>query len=135
MIGIGAGDPDHVTLAAVRAMRDCEVFFLLDKGARVSGLTRPRRNLVAEHAGPGYRVVHEEDPRRNRSPNSPAGYRAQVVDWRHRRAALYEQLIRDELAPGGTGAFLVWGDPALYDSTIDALEEVAGRGKGASRTT
>ncbi|MEU9487599.1 precorrin-6A synthase (deacetylating) [Streptomyces decoyicus] len=128
VIGIGAGDPDHVTLAAVRAMRDCEVFFLLDKGARVSELTRLRRNLVAEHAGPGHRVVQAEDPRRDRSPTGPAGYQARVVDWRHRRADLYEQLIRDELAPGRTAAFLVWGDPALYDSTIDALEEVADRG-------
>ncbi|MFH8572903.1 precorrin-6A synthase (deacetylating) [Streptomyces sp. NPDC017993] len=128
VIGIGAGDPEHVTLAAVRAMRDCDVFFLLDKGAWASELTRLRRDLVAEHAGPGHRVVEAEDPRRDRSPASPAGYQAQVVDWRHRRAALYERLIQDELAPGRTGAFLVWGDPALYDSTIDALEEVAARG-------
>ncbi|MEV0373281.1 precorrin-6A synthase (deacetylating) [Streptomyces sp. NPDC050636] len=128
VIGIGSGNPEHVTLAAVRAMRDCDVFFLLDKGARTSELTRLRRDLVAEHAGPGHRVVEADDPRRDRSPASPAGYRAQVVEWRHRRAALYERLIRDELAPGRTGAFLVWGDPALYDSTIDTLEEVAARG-------
>ena len=129
VIGIGAGDPEHVTLAAVRAMRDCEVFFLLDKGTRTSELTRLRRNLVAEHAGPGHRVVEAEDPRRDRSPADTAGYRSQVVDWRHHRAALYERLIQDELAPGRTGAFLVWGDPALYDSTIDALDEVAARGQ------
>ncbi|MFG2826938.1 precorrin-6A synthase (deacetylating) [Streptomyces sp. NPDC048434] len=128
VIGIGSGDPAHVTLSAVRAMRDCDVFFLLDKGTRTSALTRLRRNLLAEHAGSGHRVVEAEDPRRDRSPASPAGYRAQVVDWRHRRTALYERLIRDELAPGRTGAFLVWGDPALYDSTIDTLEEVADRG-------
>ncbi|MFJ8675130.1 precorrin-6A synthase (deacetylating) [Streptomyces sp. NPDC093589] len=128
VIGIGSGDPEHVTLAAVRALRTCEVFFLLDKGARASELTRLRRDLVAEHAGPGHRVVEAADPWRDRSPASPARYQAQVVDWRHRRADVYERLIRDELEPGRTGAFLVWGDPALYDSTIDTLEEVSARG-------
>ena len=32
--------------------------------------------------------------------------------------------MRDELAGSECGAFLVWGDPALYDSTLAILEQV-----------
>jgi precorrin-6A synthase len=37
-------------------------------------------------------------------------------------------VLRDELRPGGVGAFLVWGDPSLYDSTLDVIERVLARG-------
>jgi precorrin-6A synthase len=51
-----------------------------------------------------------------------------VHDWRKRRADVCEALIRDELADGQTGAFLVWGDPALYDSTLAIVEDILARG-------
>jgi precorrin-6A synthase len=51
-----------------------------------------------------------------------------VEDWRSARAGIYERLIAEELGEDGTGAFLVWGDPALYDSTLGILQEVLQRG-------
>jgi precorrin-6A synthase len=44
-----------------------------------------------------------------------------VEAWRRERAALVEGLLRDE---EGVGAFLVWGDPSLYDGMIDVLEGI-----------
>ncbi|MDQ1738678.1 MAG: precorrin-6A synthase, partial [Pseudonocardiales bacterium] len=35
---------------------------------------------------------------------------------------------RDQLADGETGAFLVWGDPSLYESTLAVVQEVVARG-------
>jgi len=32
VIGIGAGDPDYVTVQAVAALNDTQVFFVMDKG-------------------------------------------------------------------------------------------------------
>ena len=52
-----------------------------------------------------------------------------------RRAALYDQMITDELADGETGGFLVWGDPSLYDGTLNLLRDVAtARGSRSSRS-
>ena len=34
------------------------------------------------------------------------------------RAELIAGALRDEVGDGGVAAFLVWGDPALYDSTL-----------------
>ena len=38
---------------------------------------------------------------------------------------MWADAIEAELEPGGVGAFLAWGDPSLYDSTLRILETVA----------
>ncbi|MFJ4481521.1 precorrin-6A synthase (deacetylating) [Streptomyces longwoodensis] len=128
VIGIGAGDPDQLTLQAVRALRDTDVFFVLDKGEVKSDLTQVRRDMLATHVPEGtYRVVEARDPERDRTAGGMA-YSPAVGDWRSARADIYERLMAEELGEQETGAFLVWGDPALYDSTIGILEEVRARG-------
>ncbi|MGW0610775.1 precorrin-6A synthase (deacetylating) [Streptomyces sp. NPDC002788] len=128
VIGIGAGDPDHLTLQAVRAMRDTDVFFVLDKGEVTSDLIRLRRDMLGTHLPQGtYRVVEARDPERDRVADGTA-YALAVGDWRGARAGVYERLIVEELGEEQTGAFLVWGDPSLYDSTSAILEEVLERG-------
>ncbi|MFI1049802.1 precorrin-6A synthase (deacetylating) [Streptomyces griseoruber] len=128
VIGIGAGDPDQLTLQAVRALRDTDVFFVLDKGEVKGDLTRLRRDLLEAHLPEGgYRVVEARDPERDRRAGG-AAYSPAVGDWRGARADIYERLISQELGEDQSGAFLVWGDPALYDSTLGVLEEVLARG-------
>lgn len=128
VIGIGAGDPDQLTLQAVRALRSTDVFFVLDKGEVKSDLTRLRRDMLETHRPEGgYRVVEAPDPERDRRAGG-ADYSPAVGDWRSARADLYERLITRELGEDESGAFLVWGDPALYDSTLGVLEEVLARG-------
>ncbi|MFI8420413.1 precorrin-6A synthase (deacetylating) [Streptomyces sp. NPDC085479] len=128
VIGIGSGDPDQLTLAAVKAIRATDVFFILDKGRAKSSLVRLRRNMLDEHTTGPYRVVEADDPWRDRSQDASTGYTEAVHDWRRRRAEICERLIADELAPGERGAFLVWGDPSLYDSTLAVLEHITARG-------
>ncbi|WP_436763821.1 precorrin-6A synthase (deacetylating) [Streptosporangium sp. V21-05] len=125
IIGIGAGNPDHLTLQAVKAIAAADVFFILDKGEAKHDLVQLRQDLVDAHARPSYRLVEARDPDRDRT--TPA-YAGAVEDWRSRRADIYERLVRDELGDDETGAFLVWGDPSLYDSTLAIVEEVLDRG-------
>ncbi|MFG2194139.1 precorrin-6A synthase (deacetylating) [Streptomyces sp. NPDC048639] len=128
VIGIGAGDPDHLTLQAVKAVERADVFFVLDKGQEKADLVELRHEILARHAGDRpYRLVAARDPERDRSAPTP-GYAPAVDDWRRRRADICEGLIRDELGDGECGAFLVWGDPALYDSTIAILDDILARG-------
>ncbi|MFG3127222.1 precorrin-6A synthase (deacetylating) [Streptomyces tendae] len=128
VIGIGAGDPEQLTLQAVRALRGTDVFFVLDKGEAKADLVRLRRDMLEAHVPAGtYRVVEARDPERDRSAGG-AAYSPAVGDWRSARAGIYERLISEELGADETGAFLVWGDPALYDSTLGILEEILERG-------
>jgi precorrin-6A synthase len=118
VIGIGAGDPEHLTLQAVAAMNRVDVFFTIDKG--VPDLAGLREELLARHVTRPYRVVEAPDPERDRAADA---YEAAVVDWQDRREAQYARMI-DELPDGASGAFLVWGDPSLYDGTLRILSHI-----------
>jgi precorrin-6A synthase len=120
VIGIGAGDPEHLTLQAAAAIGRAEVFFEIDKG--VPDLAGLRATLLARHARPDHRVVTAPEVPRDRDP---ADYPAEVATWQAARADAYAAMIEAELPPGGVGAFLVWGDPALYDGTLRLLHGVA----------
>jgi precorrin-6A synthase len=126
VIGIGAGDPDHLTLQAVSAIRRTDVFFTIDKGDVKGDLAALRSTLLARHASGSHRVVVARDPERDRTAAS-ARYAAAVTDWQERRAALYERMLADELGDDGCGAFLVWGDPAVYDGTLRILDRILER--------
>jgi precorrin-6A synthase len=127
VIGIGAGDPEHLTLQAVRAMGAVDVFFTIDKGPAKDDLAALRAELLRRHAIRPHRVVEVPDPERDRTADG-ARYAAAVADWQDRREALYERLIADELPGDGAGGFLVWGDPALYDGTLRILDRIRARG-------
>jgi precorrin-6A synthase len=126
VIGIGAGDPEHVTVQAIKALNRADLFFLVDKGSQAPELVRLRHEILARYVEGERRIVALPDPPRDRATPD---YRKAVADWRHRRAELWEHAIADELAEDGCGAFLVWGDPALYDSTLGVLDEILARAR------
>lgn len=123
VIGIGAGDPEHLTAQAVSALNDTDVFFVMDKGDAKSDLVAWRRQICARFidASRTYRFVELPDPPRARTGD----YQSVVADWHAARARVWASAITDELAPGDVGAFLAWGDPSLYDSTLRILDAVA----------
>ena len=131
VIGIGAGDPEHLTLQAVAAMNRVDVFFTIDKGAVDGGATADlaalRAELLARHVTRPHRVVAAPEVPRDRDPAASAAYVDTATRWQLRRGMLYEAMIAEALRPGETGAFLVWGDPALYDGTLPLLQRIAER--------
>ena len=126
VIGIGAGDPDYVTAQAVEALNDTQVFFAMHKGSQKDDLVALRRRVCERFIRePGYRFVELPDPQRARAPQDSPAYRQAVADWHAARARVWAEAIESELAPDGVGAFLAWGDPSLYDSTLRILNTVA----------
>jgi precorrin-6A synthase len=126
IIGIGAGDPDYLTVQAIKAMNRVDVFFIPDKGAEKAQLAEARRDICERFiTGRSYRTVGVPMPQRDASR---ADYHAGVEDWHAKIAAAYEILLQAELREGECGGFLVWGDPSLYDSTIRIVERLRARG-------
>ena len=126
VIGIGAGNPDYVTVQAINALNEVDVFFVMDKGKEKEELVRLRREICDRYiANKSYRTIKSPDPPRDRHS---ASYEAAVCSWHEQRTALYEQLIGEELSDDECGAFLVWGDPSLYDSTLRIIERIIARG-------
>jgi precorrin-6A synthase len=126
-IGIGAGDPEFVTIQAVNALNTVDVFFVFDKQGPGIDLSQARRAVCERYIrDPHYRVVELANPSRDRAATEYAGA---VRDWRDKRAELLEQAIEAELPDGGRGGILVWGDPTLYDSTIRVFDTLVERGR------
>lgn len=115
VIGIGMG-PQHVTPEASAALAAADYVLAARKGAD-DALLEVRRRICADH---GVALVEVADPERDRE----ADYERAVADWHEARVTAYETVLRER---GGTAAFLVWGDPSLYDSTIRIVEQLAER--------
>jgi precorrin-6A synthase len=120
VIGLGAGNPDYVTIQAINALNEADVFFVFDKGEAKDDLVRFRRDVCERFIKDrAYRFVSIIDPVRD---PAPAGYERGVLDWHRERARRLSVQIAAEVPDDGYGAFLVWGDPSLYDSTLRLIE-------------
>jgi precorrin-6A synthase len=127
VIGIGSGDPEHVTVQAIRALNRVRVFFVADKGRSKDALVQLRREICEryiEHKT--YRIIELRDPVRDPAVSA---YAARVEAWHAERAQLLEAALEQELGEDECGGFLVWGDPSLYDSTLRILERILVRGR------
>lgn len=130
VIGIGSGDPNHLTREAVAALNRVDVFLVADKGAAKQDLVQLREDLCRELiTHDHYRFVEVPDPeRRSDRERDATEYRAGVAVWHQARARRYAEIIAAEVGDGGTIGFLVWGDPAFYDSTIRIVRSITDRG-------
>src|ERR1700724_4276719 len=130
IIGIGVGDPDHMTIQAITALNQVDVFFIPDKGAEKAAWRNLRTAIcerLIEHAD--YRTIDIEIPQRA----SAGDYLAGVDEWHGRLADIYGRCFEHELEEDEVGAVLGWGDPAIYDSTLRIIERVRARGLALHR--
>lgn len=127
VIGIGAGDPDHLTMQAVNALNQVDLFFLMDKGPGKDALLDLRRDICLRYiTDRTYRFVEASSPERQREV---LDYTASVEALNRAKQATFERLINEELSDGQRGGFLVWGDPSLYDSTLRILQAIVDSGR------
>jgi precorrin-6A synthase len=126
VIGIGAGNPDFITIQAINAMNRVDVFFIPDKGIEKADLSRVRRLIIDRHVRDRpFRTVEYQVPSRCRESED---YEGTVSAWHADIADTFGRMILEELGEFEVGAFLVWGDPTLYDSTLRILEHLRAQG-------
>lgn len=129
IIGIGAGDPDYMTVQAINALNRADVFFVMDKGAVKEKLVALRKQIIERFVTHDhYRIAEATSPERRRDDGD---YTSAVDELNRDKQRIFEHLIADEMREGECGAFLVWGDPSLYDSTIRIVEAIAHGGQHA----
>lgn len=119
IVGIGC-HAGQLTAEAREAIAGCDYVIAADKGSSADGGDDPLlalRRAICDDLG--VELVAVPDPARDR--DDPADYDAAVLDWHDARATAYGSVI--EARPGTVG-FLVWGDPAFYDSTIRVVDRL-----------
>ncbi|HEY0315553.1 MAG TPA: precorrin-6A synthase (deacetylating) [Sphingomonas sp.] len=120
LIGIGTGNPEHLTRAAERAMRAADLILLPRKRAETADLLDLRRMICADVLDGTTRVIEFDLPERGDAPT----YLHAVRDWHDAIATIWAEQIARHLPRGGRLALLVWGDPSLYDSTLRIASRV-----------
>lgn len=114
VIGMGPGGFGQLTLDAVDAMNEVDVFLVGDHSDDAPDLVWLRSELIRRHVARAHRVITVLDPGRDHPPPD---------DLDDARLATYGQILgglSDDLTVG----FLAWGDPVTYDSilrVVDAL--------------
>ena len=115
LIGIGTGNPDHLTLQAIKALNAADLVMIPRKGDSKADLAELRRAICAEVlTNPATTIAEFDLPQRDATTPD---YLAGVNDWHDAIAAVWMETIAAH--PGAQDvALLVWGDPSLYDSTL-----------------
>lgn len=125
LVGIGSGNPAHLTLQAIRTLESADVILLPRKGAEKEDLADLRRMIATEILTDAPPVAEFDLPVRDEAtPN----YKIRVKDWHDEIACIWAETLRRVLPEGGTAALMVWGDPSLYDSTLRIAERLPGLG-------
>lgn len=130
LVGIGTGNPEHLTIQAVNALKKVKVFFILEKESEINeDLVRLRKEIMQRYLPKGnYRLQTVRVPERKRGGRELAAYKERVSGWRKEKAEIIAKRIREDLADGETGALLIWGDPSLYDGHIEILNDILREG-------
>lgn len=114
LIGIGTGNPDHLTGQAVRALNGADLILLPRKGDAKADLADLRRVIVAQVVTAPVQVAEYDVPQRDGRDD----YIGAVNDWHDAIAGVWADAMATHLPNGGHVALMVWGDPSLYDSTL-----------------
>ena len=123
LVGIGTGNPDHVTRQGVKALNAADLILVPHKGEGKADLAELRLQLCQELVtNPATKVVGFDMPVRDADdPDYPAA----VNRWHDAIAQVWLATIHAHLPTGGHVALLVWGDPSLYDSTLRIADRLA----------
>ena len=115
LIGIGTGNPDHLTRQAIKVLNQADLVLIPRKGESKADLADLRRAICADIITNTLTIQEEFDiPLRDASGPD---YLAGVEHWHDAVAAVWATAIARHPAARNV-ALLVWGDPSLYDSTL-----------------
>ncbi|MEP4198844.1 MAG: precorrin-6A synthase (deacetylating) [Aliishimia sp.] len=112
LIGIGTGNPDHLTGTARRAIEDADLFLVPHKGAGKSDLAHLRTQIIGGIRQDAQIALFDMPVRDENTP-----YLSRVEAWHDEIAKIWAHEIA-QYPQAKNVALLVWGDPSLYDSTL-----------------
>ncbi|MFO1201377.1 MAG: precorrin-6A synthase (deacetylating) [Tabrizicola sp.] len=121
LIGIGTGNPDHVTGQAIRALNAADLILIPRKGTAKSDLAEVRELILNRVLTRSVPVAAYDVPQRADQDD----YLGAVNDWHDAIAQVWADTIAAH-SSARTVALMVWGDPSLYDSTLRIAARLSG---------
>ena len=115
LVGIGMGNPDHLTGQAIKALQNADLILIPEKGNEKSDLADLRAVICEKLLSPIPQIARFRLPVRDPKESS---YLKRVTDWHKKIALLWRDEIFKHCPNGGRVALMIWGDPSLYDSSL-----------------
>lgn len=122
LIGIGTGNPDHITGQASKALNAADLILIPRKGETKSDLADLRRQLLSQVLTASVPVADYDVPHRAEQDD----YLGAVNDWHDAIAQVWADTIAAHHPGAASVALMVWGDPSLYDSTLRIAARLPG---------
>jgi precorrin-6A synthase len=122
LIGIGTGNPDHLTAQAALALNGADLILIPRKGAAKSDLAEVRELIISRVLTRPVPTATYDVPARADQDD----YLGAVNDWHDAIARVWHDTIAARLPQGGAVALMIWGDPSLYDSTLRIAARLPG---------
>ncbi|KIC43152.1 precorrin 6A synthase [Ruegeria sp. ANG-R] len=113
LIGIGTGNPDHLTFQGAQAIRAADLILIPRKGENKADLAGLREDIIAQVTETPPQIAYFDIPKRR----ADDGYLRGVDEW-HDAIALHWQEAISAHPDAQKVALLIWGDPSLYDSSL-----------------
>ncbi len=113
LIGIGTGNPDHVTFQGAQAIRSADLILIPRKGENKADLAGLREEIIAQVTDTPPRIAYFDIPGRR----ADDGYLRGVDEWHDAIALRWQEAISAH-PDARNVALLIWGDPSLYDSSL-----------------
>lgn len=113
LIGIGTGNPDHLTFQGASAIRDADLILIPRKGENKADLAGLREEIIAQVTDTAPQIAYFDIPKRR----ADDGYLRGVDEWHDAIALRWQEAIAAH-PDAKRVALLIWGDPSLYDSSL-----------------
>lgn len=121
LIGIGTGNPEHISLEGVRRLNEADLILLPQKGETKSDLADLRVEICdAVLTSPHPPIIPFTMPTRQQD----IPYLDAVSLWHQQIAVLWQDAIESQPVRPQKIAMLIWGDPGLYDSALRISEKL-----------
>lgn len=119
LVGIGTGNPDHVTMQAIAKLQSVDCIIVPRKGDDKSDLADLRHLICERLLGDACPPIIEFDlPVRD----ADKAYLSAVDEWHDAIAMVWQEAIETAKTQSGkvisSVGLLIWGDPSLYDSSL-----------------
>ena len=121
LVGIGTGNPKHLTLEGIETLKEMELILLPKKNSQKKDLLNIRKYICNLAINQNNTFI-EEYLIPERLVNTD--YFNSVSNWHKEISTNIEALINKHKKRVKKLAFLIWGDPGLYDSTLKIVDDL-----------
>lgn len=121
LIGIGTGNPEHLSLEGVNTLNKVDLVLLPKKNNQKLELFSLRKH-ICESVIKNKKIIIKDYkvPRRIETLN----YSNSVSSWHQKISNNIFQIIKEIKSKNIKLAFLIWGDSGLYDSTLRIISKL-----------